>query len=361
MVIFGPWSPPYGGVAIHVQALTQTLRAQGFAVRALCYGEFTRTPQVTRISPLREGWTRTLWRLFLSVSSRTLFHDHSGFLGYPDERLIRSLHAVIRFKQARWILTLHDETLLERFPAWPESVRALYCQWLQWPAHILCVGDRLQDFLIGLGVSREKLTSISPLLPLREGPASSLPSSVRTFLAAHAPLITTIGTFDSNYDFLTVANAFACIRQERPAAGLVLIDAGFTVDISYRAAVIQLLKKLPGHSYMVLSRVPHDHVLQILRESAVLIRGVRRESFGLSRVEAILMGTPVVTTDAGETHYMTLYQCGNPEDLAQKVLVVLERKPDLADAQAFFRKMGEETLTRILDVYERQSADRNRR
>jgi len=158
-----------------------------------------------------------------------------------------------------------------------------------------------------------------------------------------------------------VANAFACIRQERPAAGLVLIDAGFTVDISYRAAVIQLLKKLPGHSYMVLSRVPHDHVLQILRESAVLIRGVRRESFGLSRVEAILMGTPVVTTDAGETHYMTLYQCGNPEDLAQKVLVVLERKPDLADAQAFFRKMGEETLTRILDVYERQSADRNRR
>lgn len=281
-----------------------------------------------------------------------LLHDHSDLLTHPDERLIRSFHWVIKLRRARWILTLHDETLLERFPAWPEDARTSYVRFLKWPEHIICVSDRIHSFLVQLGVSRERLTSISPLLPLRAIATSPLPVDVQNFLAAHTPVITAIGAFNSNYDFLTLARALARIVQKYPSAGFVLIDAGFTLDVPYREAVLQALENSPGREHLVLSKVPHDQVFQILCKSAVLVRGVRRESFGLSRVEAILMGTPVVATKAGETRYMTLYEYGDHEDLAGKVCMVLRSGPDLTEAQTFFKKMGEETLDQILKVYE---------
>ncbi len=353
VVIFGPWPPPYGGVAIHVKNLARCLEERRIQVQALCYGDFSDNANLTRISLLREGWSHTLWRLYLSLSPHTILHDHSVLLTHPRGRYVRSFRWVIKLRKARWILTLHDETLLERLPTWPEDARTSYVKFLQWPEHIICVSERICSFLVQLGVSGERLTNISPLLPLSPIATSPLPDDVQNFLGTHTPVITAIGAFDPNYDFLTLANALPRILREHPNAGLILIDAGFTLDVPYREAVLQALENASGRACILLSKIPHDQVFHILRKSAVFVRGVRRESFGLSRVEAILIGTPVVATYAGETRYMMLYEYGDSVDLAEKVLMVLAKKPDLSEAQAFFRKMSEETLDRILDVYER--------
>lgn len=272
----------------------------------------------------------------------------------PDQGLLESLASAVRRRGARWVLTLHDETLPGRFRDWPRVRRELCVRFLRCPEHVICVGDRLRAFLEEMGIPDRHLSTIPPLLPVVALPEVQLPTAVQAFLADHAPVITTVGAFHANYDLAAVARALPRILQGYPRAGLVVIDAGFTADEAFRRGVLEGLED--AGAYCLLSRIPRDHVLQILRASAVFVRGTRCESFGLSRVEAVLLGTPVVTTDAGETRYMRTYAHGDPADLAREVLAVLADRPNLSEAQRFYMTMAEQTLDRILGVYDLASS-----
>lgn len=355
VVLFGPWPPPYGGVASHMQDLAHNLRGRGVSTRLLCYGDFRTRGHLRRISVIRPGWWRSLPKVYLALSSRAILHDHSGMIPNPDEGLLRSLASAVRRRGSRWILTLHDETLPDRFTSWPRATRELCLRFLQCPEHVICIGDRLQAFLEELGIPRGNLSSIPPLLPVGAAPEVELEPAIQAFLASHAPVIATIGAFHANYDLAAVARAFPRILREHPRAGLVVIDAGFTADDVSRRDVLQALESGGRGAYCLLSRIPREQVFGILRASAVFVRSTGSESFGLSRVEAILLGTPVVSTDAGETHYMRLYAHGDPAHLAREVLEILAARPDLSEAQRYYRTMAEQTLNRLLAVYDRAS------
>lgn len=351
VVLFGPWPPPCGGVASHVQDLSGSLERRGVPVRLLCYGEFEPSFRRRRISVVRSGWWRTIVWLSLTLSPGTIFHDHSTMVPYPDGELLRSLRAVLRRKRAPWILTLHDDTLATRFAAWQREKRDDCVTFLQIPHHIICAGGRIEAFLRDLGVGGDRVSTIPPLLPLTEGASALPPLSLQAFLRDHAPVVTTIGALDPNYDLISAVQAFSAIRARHPRAGLLVIDAGFSRDEGTGKALQEALRILPAESYRRCAALPRPEVLGVLAASAVLIRGTRAESFGISRAEAILMGTPVVTTRTGESHGMDLYEFGNVEELALKALEVLARRPDLSEGQVFFRRIGERTLDRILAVY----------
>jgi glycogen synthase len=352
IILFGPWPPPYGGVASHVQDLAWHLKKRELPTRLLCYGEFRETRTLRKITVVRPGWWKTRLKLALALSSRVILHDHSGMIPNPDAGLLQSLHSIIRRRQARWILTLHDETLLTRFPAWPREARELCSKFLRAPDHVICVGTRLQAFLGEFGIPDSKLSNIPPVLPPIETPAICLPTDLQAFLADHKPVLTTIGAFHPNYDLASVARAFPMIRADHPSAGLIVIDPGFARDEGIRAGVIQALEEGAAGCYRITSQIPREHVSRILKASAAFIRGARQESFGLSRVEAILLGIPVVTTQAGETRYMRLYEYGNPEHLAREVLTVLGNPQDLSAAQQYYRGIGGQALDRILAIYD---------
>jgi glycosyltransferase involved in cell wall biosynthesis len=90
-----------------------------------------------------------------------------------------------------------------------------------------------------------------------------------------------------------------------------------------------------------------------LGASTVFVRGTRLESFGLSRVEAVLGGTPVVTTSSGETRYMRLYPYGDAEQLAAEVLSVVASPPDLREAREYYERLAEQAMAQVRDVYRR--------
>jgi glycosyltransferase involved in cell wall biosynthesis len=77
-----------------------------------------------------------------------------------------------------------------------------------------------------------------------------------------------------------------------------------------------------------LKNVPHPQVFQILKRSDVFVRGFGLDSYGLSRVEAIWCGLPVVATRAGETRGMLLYDFGDVDELLAQL------KRALSGAQA---------------------------
>jgi len=353
IILFGPWPLPYGGVAIHMKDLYENLKLLNFPVKVLGWGNFTSQRDIERIYLSRRKWFLTLFKIFRYTHSGDIIHKHSVLTSYPDKYLIKTFLWLVGIKKLKWIETVHDGTLVARFAEFPYSIKKQFPVYLSKAEKIITIGQKLRKFLISIGIQEEKIVVSNPLLPLQIIPnEAKLPQSVRPFFESHSPIITTIGPFHYWYDFKTIVQAFLLLKHEYPQAGLIIVNMLFTRDSEYEKEVKALIKKSP-RDISVISNLEQKMLFSVLRNSNLFIRGVAQESFGISRIEALLMGTPVVATKAGETRYMVLYEYGNPNDLYKKMKAVLEGKIkiDINEAQAFFRRMANENLRRITDIY----------
>ncbi len=117
----------------------------------------------------------------------------------------------------------------------------------------------------------------------------------------------------------------------------------------------------------VLEKVSHSEIGEILKRSDVFVRGFADESYGISRIEALWCGTPVIATRAGETRGMMLYDFGDVEQLVNQLQSVL-LYPAFEEPNpwaARYRREAEENLkalARVLGVelksWKRTSAKR---
>ena len=99
----------------------------------------------------------------------------------------------------------------------------------------------------------------------------------------------------------------------------------------------------------VLKSVAHAHVFEVMRRSSVFVRGFGLESYGLSRVEAIWCGLPVVATRAGETRGMLLYDFGEVDELTRLLKRALsgEHASETAEWGATYTREAEANLKAI--------------
>ena len=84
----------------------------------------------------------------------------------------------------------------------------------------------------------------------------------------------------------------------------------------------------------------------------MLVRAFADESYGISRIEAIWCGLPVVATRAGETRGMLLYDAGNEEELINQLNTALFN-PASEDTNAWaqlYRREAEENLQAVARV-----------
>jgi glycosyltransferase involved in cell wall biosynthesis len=163
-------------------------------------------------------------------------------------------------------------------------------------------------------------------------------------------LICSIGAFIPTYGFKHIADAVEGIRRESGLnIGLLLIEGSFAHVESYNSEVMQQREWI-----IVLRDIPHSQVLNILKRSDVFVRGVAFESYGLSRVEALWSGTPVVATRVGETRGMLLYEYGNVKELIEQIKKALFNT-SIEDIKAwgdhFYKEANSNlaALTRLID------------
>src|SRR5437660_1501893 len=127
--------------------------------------------------------------------------------------------------------------------------------------------------------------------------------------------VCSIGVFIAEYGFKDVAEAVDRLRFETgDDIGLLLVDGDFARDEHYQAEVLGERDWI-----VVLKNVAHPLVLEILKRGDAFVRSFALESYGLSRVEAIWCGLPVVATRAGETRGMLLYDFGDVEELTAQL------------------------------------------
>jgi glycosyltransferase involved in cell wall biosynthesis len=163
---------------------------------------------------------------------------------------------------------------------------------------------------------RQPISCINSLLPLPSANIEAdLPKEIDQFIRRHDKIICSIGVFITNYGFKQIARAVDSIRKEKNLnIGLLFIDGAFTVDSHYKSEVLE------NRSWIAVAEsLPHPNVLNILKNSDAFIRNVASESYGLSRVEALWCGTPVVATRVGETRGMLLFDYGNETELIAQI------------------------------------------
>jgi glycosyltransferase involved in cell wall biosynthesis len=345
VVLLGPHPPPYGGVSIYTSTLFAHLKNRG--LHLWTYGdEEIRGDSVHFMRDKR----RELVPLLLREGRGARVADCTHFLFEYPSALVPIWLILKRLLGFEWIKILHDGSLPHRYKNFTRTRRALFRLAVAGVDEFVAVSEDLERWLRDeVRVPLSKVSVVKSLLPVPSSDEQSqLPADMEASLADYmrrAKRVCSIGVFIPDYGFLDAARAIERVRRETGEdLGLLLLDGDFACNEEYRAEVLR-----DRDWITVLKNVAHAHVFAVLRRSDVFVRGFGQESFGLSRVESIWCGLPVVATRAGETRGMLLYDFGDVDALALQLKHALSGQHARATEEwaARYRREAEENLAAI--------------
>jgi len=144
------------------------------------------------------------------------------------------------------------------------------------------------------------------------------------------PLLLWVGNLDANKDPMVVLDALTVVAESFPAVRLLM---------AYRSEV--LLEKVRTRlvadpelddRVTLLGRLPHERIGGLMSAADLLVQASWREGSGFAVFDALACGLPPVITDIPSFRYLTdegrigaLFRCGDPHDLAEKLVDLLER------------------------------------
>lgn len=345
--LFGPIPPPFGGVSIYVLALHAALRREGIDC-PLFAARMENDPEAGGVRP-RFG--SVFWH-FRAIRSGDVFVDSASyFLEYRSGMAPLAWLWIRKSRKFRWIKILHDNSLPERYTRFGFLRKCLIRCLVRSVDEFVTVSEDLFHWLRDVHRVRGKVHLIRSLLPVPQpDPDTPLPPGIDQALSSRSWWVSSIGVFTPAYGFHHLAEGVERLRRETgDDIGLVLIDGGFILDDveAYKSSVLR------GRDWiLVLETVPHLQVLQILRRSSVFVRGPASESYGLSRIEAVLAGTPVVATPVGETRGMLLFEHGDIRALTAQIHAAFSSKGS-GEIRAWadrFRREAEENARQLVGV-----------
>ena len=150
------------------------------------------------------------------------------------------------------------------------------------------------------------------------------------FEDASKPVIVGMGRLIAQKDFSTLLKSFAQVRKEIPGVKLVIFGEGkdrSKLESEIRTLQLENDVEMPGYV---------DNPYKYLKRASVFVMSSAWEGFGNVLVEAMAVGTPVVSTDcpSGPAEILKDGKCGplvpvsNVNRLAQAVVAVLKDPPD---------------------------------
>ena len=173
-------------------------------------------------------------------------------------------------------------------------------------------------------------------------------------------IILTVGNLEPVKGQKYLVEALPRIVRERRDILCVIVGAG-----KLRGSLQRQIRSLGLEDYILLAGgKPHDEIPLWMNACDVFVLPSVRESFGVVQIEAMACGKPVVATLNGGSEeviisddYGLLVEPGDPDDLAEKILVALDREWDREEILTYVERfmwenIAEETMgvyTQILD------------
>ena len=351
IILFGPLPPPYGGVAIYMKALVAHFRESN--IKVWTYGGAKpKDPKVRFVAHRRLG---TLWALLAEGRGARILDASHFHLEYPNLLLLPLWLVLKRLLRFEWYKNILDGSLPKRYPNFGVIQRWLFRRAVKAVDKFVVVSEDLRRWLQDEIKVRQNVTVIPCLLPKSmDEEVTALSSDTKEQLELYlsqAKRVCSIGVFFPSYGFRDVAEAVEELRKRTGKdIGLALLDGGFVRDEGYRDQVLWERDWIT-----VLEKVPNPEIYEILKRSDVFVRAFADESYGISRIEALWCGLPVVATRAGETRGMLLYDFGDVDQLVSQLQAVL-LYPVMEEPNpwaARYRREAEENLralARILGI-----------
>lgn len=319
IILFGPLPPPYGGVAIYMKALVAHFRQA--KIRVWTYGGAR--PADARVRFVAHRRLGTLFALLAEGRNARILDASHFHLEYPNSLLVPVWLVLKRFLHFEWYKNVLDGSLPKRYPGFGALQRWLFHRAVNAVDQFVVVSEDLRRWLQEEIKVRQPVTVIPCLLPTPFAEDNTALSSDTAeqlqFYFSQEKRVCCTGVFFPSYGFRDVAEAVAELRERTGKdIGLVLLDGGFVRDENYREEVLW-----DRDWITVLEKVPNPEIPEILKRSDVFVRAFGDESYGISRIEALWCGVPVVATRAGETRGMLLYDFGDVEQLVSQLQAVL--------------------------------------
>jgi glycogen synthase len=345
LVLLGPYPPPYGGVSIYIKKLVDVLGDRN--VELWTYGdEPIAAPNVFFMNDKR----RELLPLLIRRGWKARIADCTHFLLEYPSFIVPTWVLLKRLLGFEWIKIVQDGSLPSRYEKFNPIRKELFRLAAESASEFIVISEELESWLRNeIGV-KQQVTLIKNLFPITySAEEMALPEEMEASLSPYwrrSKSVCSIGVFIPAYGFKHVAQAVERIRQHTGTdIGLLLLDGDFATDESYRDDILR------GRPWItVLKNVSHPNVLEILKRSNAFVRGFGLDSYGLSRVEAIWSGIPVVATHVGETRGMLLYDFGDVNQLVNQLKQALfdQETGDVSYWAAIYEKEAEDNLAALI-------------
>ncbi len=219
-----------------------------------------------------------------------------------------------------------------------------------WADAVVTVSQGAYEDLVRLGLSSERLKVIyNPVVTPELGKKALESLDCSWFSQGEPPVILAVGRLEAQKDFPTLIQAFARVKQQRPARLMIL---GEGKDRPFLEALVQELDlaenvALPGFV---------DNPYAYMAKAAVFVLSSLYEGLPTVLIEAIAVGSPVVSTDCKSGpaeilengRYGKLVAVGDINGMAEAIISTLD-KP--LDAIALQKKATEFSLEKAVAHY----------
>ncbi len=234
------------------------------------------------------AYSQMLVSAFLLRERLNIFHAPANVvpLSYP-RRAVVTIHDLAIYQHPEW------------FPGQIVSTRLLVPQTLRRAKHVIAVSEATRRDLGELfNLPDQKVTVIPEAADVSLLPLQDAEDDVRDMYQLPERYVLFVGTIEPRKNLRVLLEAWQQLKLHaaNQMANVELILAG---TVGYRGQdTLKLLESLKlGESASYLGYVTHNHKIKLMQEATVFVFPTLYEGFGLPVLEAMTLGTPVITTN----------------------------------------------------------------
>jgi len=229
----------------------------------------------------------------------------------------------------------------------PHLVKLFY----PWADNVVAVSQGVADDLLDLGLPAHKINVVyNPIVTSELAEKAQEPVAHPWFLNEQPPVILGIGRLTKQKNFSMLIRAFGQVREHYPVRLAILGEGEEQAELKALVNQLNLSEHVAFLGFV-------DNPYAYLARAAVLVLSSLWEGFGNVIVEAIAVGTPVVSTNCrsgpaeilNHGEYGSLVSVENIKEMADAIVATIQSVPD----QAMLKQRSQEfTLEKAVERYE---------
>ena len=326
LMIVGRMPPPYGGVTVHLNRLTQHLKAEHYPFQFCDLSG--RTNQNGGFIPCGNIF-ELVWNLLSNPYEMAHCHASNPWLFLLVDFF------VVRILRRKTIYTLHGEGILLLCESGPFLIKRLLRGAFKRATRIITINSNCEERVMRFVSSHENVLQMPaylPPTPTEMVPDQPYSDEIELFFKDHSMCFAAQGTFGNQYQgvdlyrFDLLGKALSNLRTKHPHAGLCTLVSQ-TLDQAAREKVFSLRRDLDlERHWLILEHF--GAAIPIYLRCVAFIRPTMSDGDSLSVRECLDLGIPVVASNAvPRPAGCILFQSGDLGSLESSLIALLEDYP----------------------------------